>query len=150
MEQIIQEEITPYQEAKLAVAKAADCPVSIVTSVAAGMHRGTDLCHLLAMNAGWWKDKDPHNPETFATKIALIHSEVSEAMEGGRKGLPDSHLPHYSAEEVELADAMIRIFDLAGSRNLNLAGALVEKLAYNLSRADHKPEARQGIGGKQF
>lgn len=71
-------------------------------------------------------------------------------MEGGRKGLRDSHLTHRSAEEVELADALIRIFDLAGARKLDLAGAVIEKLYYNQNRADHKPEARYAEGGKKF
>jgi NTP pyrophosphatase (non-canonical NTP hydrolase) len=78
----------------------------------------------------------------------LIHSEVSEALEGVRKDTADTHLPHRKAVEVELADAMIRIFDLAGQMDLDLAGAILEKLAYNQQRADHKPEARNAIGGK--
>ena len=115
---------------------------------------GTDalqrLCYALSNRAGWWEGKSPFNPETFATKISLIHSEISEALEGGRKREADHHLPERSAVEVELADAIIRIMDLAGAMNLDLAGAIVEKLAYNLSRADHKPEARAAENGKLF
>jgi len=53
-------------------------------------------------------------------------------------------------EEVELADAMIRIMDYAGWRGFDLAGAMSDKLHYNLHRADHKPEARAAEGGKKF
>jgi len=52
--------------------------------------------------------------------------------------------------EVELADAVIRIFDMAGGLNLDLGGAIAEKLQYNASRADHKPENRRQPGGKAF
>jgi hypothetical protein len=52
--------------------------------------------------------------------------------------------------EVELADAAIRIFDLAGAMNFDIGGAIAEKLAFNASRADHKPEARKAQGGKAY
>ena len=112
-------------------------------------------CHRLAARSGWWADKDgnridPNVLEVFATKIALIHSEVSEALEGGRKNKRDDHLPHRPSVEVELADALIRIFDTAGAMGLDLAGAVIEKLAYNQAREDHRPEHRHGDGGKQF
>lgn len=45
---------------------------------------------------------------------------------------------------------MIRIFDMAGGLGLDVAGALVEKLAYNATRDDHKPENRRAEGGKRF
>jgi hypothetical protein len=82
--------------------------------------------------------------------LCLIHSEISEAMEGYRKNLMDDHLPHRPMIEVELADAMIRIGDLAEGLGLDLGGAVAEKLAFNARRADHKPEARRAAGGKAF
>jgi NTP pyrophosphatase (non-canonical NTP hydrolase) len=108
------------------------------------------LCHDLSHYSGWWDGKDAHDKETFATKIALIHSEVSEALEGGRKDLSDSHLPHRLAVEVELADAVIRIFDLASAMDLDIGSAMIEKLAYNQQRHDHKRETRAAEGGKKF
>ncbi len=49
-----------------------------------------------------------------------------------------------------MADALIRIFDLAGALNLDLEGAYVEKMAYNAQRADHKIESRKAAGGKKY
>lgn len=105
-----------------------------------------------SLKAGWY-----HNPKTgkpivrnVPEMICLIHSELSEAMEGYRKSLPDDKLPHRPMIEVELADAVIRIADLCGYLGLDLAGALNEKMSYNANRPDHTPEARAGANGKKF
>lgn len=127
---------------------------------------GTDLqffCHKASADAGWWHD--PHSgadrkahvnegtrfgKALVAEKLALIHSEVSEAMEGHRKGLQDDKLPHRPMLEVELADAVIRIADLCGALGYDLGGAIAEKMAFNAVRPDHKPEARAAAGGKAY
>lgn len=67
-------------------------------------------------------------------RIALMHTELSEAVEGIRKNAMDDKLPHRSMEEVELADALIRILDDAGAYKFDLGGAVVEKLNYNRTR----------------
>jgi NTP pyrophosphatase (non-canonical NTP hydrolase) len=82
--------------------------------------------------------------------LALIHSEVSEALEGVRKDLMDDKLPHRKAVETELADALIRIFDLAGFLELDVAAAVIEKGRFNRIREDHKIENRAKEGGKKF
>lgn len=82
--------------------------------------------------------------------LCLIHSEVSEMLEGVRKGKMDDHLPDRTAEEVEAADVLIRLLDYCCFRRLDLGGAVLAKLAYNATRADHSLEARRAPGGKKF
>lgn len=107
------------------------------------------VCHTASADAGWWTGIDRNDIWVISAKLALIHSEVSEALEGARKDAFDDHLPHRKMLEVELADAMIRIADLAGALMLDLAGALVEKMEYNRQRQDHKSEVRAGALGKR-
>lgn len=120
------------------------------------------VCHSIAQESGWWNDlvtgQDLRTNSlagepakiSIPEKLMLIVSEVSEGMEGHRKDAMDDKLPHRKMLEVELADAVIRIFDLAGGIGLDVAGAIVEKLEFNVSRADHKPENRRAVGGKAY
>ena len=111
-----------------------------------------EVCHGLASN--WWIDLKTGEdlrkaPRIVPEKIALIHSEASEALEGYRKGLQDDHLPHHPMITVELADVLIRTFDLAGAMKYNVPLAFAEKLKYNQERADHKLFNRIADGGKK-
>jgi len=107
--------------------------------------------HIHDLNHKWWHDKDGNPVErNKAELICLMHSELSEAMEGERKDLMDDHLPDRKMAEVEMADTIIRILDYAGAYGFDIDGALHEKLAYNQRRADHKYEAREKEGGKKF
>lgn len=145
---------------------------SAIEEVFEAATRLTSLCHGVADRSGWWRDLQTGEPLQFdynqqlsdwlscgkrmnplrniGELLCLIHSEIAEAMEGARKGLMDDKLPHRSMLEVELADALIRICDMAGGLKLDLAGAIAEKLAYNAQRADHKIESRTAQGGKTF
>lgn len=109
-------------------------------------------CHGCAWNAGWFHD--PKTGEEIQRNMgeifALIHSEVSEALEAHRKDLMDDKLPHRKGVPVELFDAAIRIFDTIGMYYPDDIPALLEKLKYNDQRADHKPENRLKVGGKKF
>lgn len=136
----------------------------------AGLHGGLfeflnklrDRYHSKSVKAGWWDEVEEvkaYLPEELqlkvegwflGTKIALIHSEVSEMLEGLRKGCKDDHLPFRLQEEVEASDVLIRLFDYAGRRGMDLAGSTHEKEEYNDERPDHKPEARNAEGGKDF
>lgn len=76
-------------------------------------------------------------------RLALIHSEISEALEGLRQGNPpDAHLPHLTSAEVELADAVIRIMHLARYEGWDVGRAIYEKALYN--------ETRPRMHGKLF
>jgi NTP pyrophosphatase (non-canonical NTP hydrolase) len=120
-------------------------------------------CYSNSYNAGWWHDSEEGIPlydrtsprdvvsaQTVATKLCRIHSEISEAMEGHRKGLNDDKLPHRSMIEVELADAVIRIMDLAGALNLDIGGAIAEKMTFNQTRPDRDIVNRRKPGGKLY
>ena len=113
--------------------------------------------------AGWWTDLETGinlanearkgtrlGKAIVAEKLCLIHSEVSEAMEASRKNLMDDKLTHRKGVEVELADAVIRILDLCGALELDLDGAITEKLIFNLTRPDHKIGNRLKANGKAY
>ncbi len=108
------------------------------------------VCH--AANAKWWQD--PATGQRIERNkgelLALIHSEISECLEGERKSLMDDKLPHRRMAEVELVDALIRIFDYAGAFGYDLQGAFDEKMAFNATREDHTHEARLQANGKKF
>lgn len=110
------------------------------------------VCNAASHAAGWYTDLSNGRPLTrnIPEMLCLIHSEISEAMEGYRKGLMDDKLPRRSAIEVELADAVIRILDLAGHLELDIGGAVIEKMKFNAQREDHKIENRVAAGGKTF
>lgn len=82
--------------------------------------------------------------------LCLVHSEISEAMEGFRKNLMDDKLKDRKMFDVELADAVIRIFDICGKYNIPLGTIIAEKVTYNTVREDHKMENRMKENGKKF
>lgn len=111
-----------------------------------------ELCHGSAKDGGWWTDLETGGPlaRNNGEMIALMHSELSEALEGLRKNKMDDHLPHRLNVEVEMADVLIRVFDFCGGLGLDVGGAMAEKLVYNQQREDHKIENRKKEDGKKI
>ncbi len=80
-------------------------------------------CHAIAKEKGWW-DTERNDGEL----IALMHSELSEALEAMRG--------HCGKDDIaeELADCCIRIFDYCGARGIDLERTLLKKIEFNKSR----------------
>jgi NTP pyrophosphatase (non-canonical NTP hydrolase) len=108
---------------------------------------------------GWWDSRDGMERLAYseapglleftkatldAACIALIHSELSEAIEAARAGdPPDDKIPEYSGVEAELADVIIRIMDIAAHRGWRVGDAVEAKMAMNRTRS-------RMHGGKKF
>lgn len=111
-----------------------------------------NLVSKTAIDAGWYKDRHTGEPiiRNFGEVVALMHSELSEALEADRKGLMDDKLTHRDGRECEFADCVIRIMDTCKHLGLDLAGAIVEKNLFNKERIDHKLENRVKENGKKY
>lgn len=108
----------------------------VVTRVFTGL---ADEIHATAQAKGWW-DKE----RNFGEMVALMHSELSEALEAKRHGNPPSeHIPEFSGIEEEFADVIIRIMDTCYQAGFDLPGAILAKMAFNEGRAYKH-------GGKEF
>lgn len=138
--------------------------VNDATFVATFLNALADKVHADNVAAGWWTDlktgESVLHTRNVPEMLCLIHSEISEAMEGHRKKMMDDKLSHRPMLQVELVDAMIRILDLAGSRMAieredsspvhGFGNIFEEKRAYNRTRPDHRRENRAKAGGKAF
>lgn len=93
--------------------------------------------HRTACDKGWWDQE-----RSFGDQIALMHTELSEALEEFRAGKPIAEIYHSESEigpkpegvAVELADVIIRIGDTCEKYGIPLCEAIEEKLAYNQNR----------------
>jgi NTP pyrophosphatase (non-canonical NTP hydrolase) len=140
-----------------AMARLDERPFRVDPKLASDINRFANVCYQASKAGGWHNDPKTGLPRTseendalVPTRLMLTVSEVSEAMEAHRSDKMDDKLPHRTGLEVELADAIIRIGDLARCLNLDLGGAVVEKIEYNLRRADHTHAARNAKGGKKY
>ena len=112
------------------------------------LHTLIEDCFLNSVNHGFWDDYDAtihileqHDVDTSKytvdiklSKIALICSELCEGLEGIRTQELDKHCPEFTSEEIEFADAIIRICDYACKFDLRLPEAIVAKMTYNKTR----------------
>ena len=107
------------------------------TAIIAGIEQLMLIAHDTAVKHGFWPS-DSKGQRNVGEMIALMHAELSEALEAIRTGdLLSDHIPGYTGCEEEMADVLIRVFDFCAGNGLRLAEALVAKLEFNEGRA-HK------------
>ena len=81
--------------------------------------------HDLAIKKGWY---DNSSKREVPELLCLIHSEISEALEGYRHNI--SYNEKGSLPE-ELADAVIRIWDMCEYLNIDIASEVNKKHEFN-------------------
>lgn len=96
-----------------------------------------DICHDIAVNSGWWEE-DRNDGEC----IALMHSELSEALEALREPWTPENDPMINVS-IEFADVIIRILEYCGARGIDMEAALLRKIEINRDRPYKH-------GGKRF
>lgn len=89
------------------------------------MHFNEYAKRIHKLNEKWWHDFEGKPLDRNGGELLmLVITELAEGVEGLRKNLMDDHLPHRKMIEVELADAMIRLFDFAGGFSYELLGEI--------------------------
>lgn len=82
----------------------------------------------------WFTQCQGFDRKNFDGDVMLVVTELAEAVEADRKPGPSSHIPDFTGVEEEIADAMVRLFHLAGKYKLRLGNAFYEKMQFNFTR----------------
>jgi NTP pyrophosphatase (non-canonical NTP hydrolase) len=105
------------------------------------MKETADECFKISKKSGWWEEfqGEPLTRTEIAAKLCLIHSEVSEALEDARNPELDLAKVYVKGEKPtgfpsELADIIIRVFDLCGYMNIDIEEMVKIKMKYNEGR----------------
>ena len=110
--------------------------VDLWKTIAGGIHR-------TCLEKGWWNDLNqvmalsgkPGETQVLLARIMLVITELAEAVENIRHNQePDDKIPEFTGLEAELADAVIRMMDLAARFNLRLPEAILAKTKFNEGR----------------
>lgn len=101
------------------------------------IHEWQDNSHILAVQKGWYQNRDPKSADCHVTMLALIAGEVFEAIEEVRDGGRIVYTGENGKPEgvgIELADVLLRLFDYAEFCGIDLQEMLETKHEYNKTR----------------
>jgi NTP pyrophosphatase (non-canonical NTP hydrolase) len=110
-------------------------PVDAAPLTVAGL---VHTAHATAKAKGWHDTADPSSPTQVLAWLALLHSEVSEAVEDVRRGMMAEGVREDGKPVgfvTEMADVAIRWADMLGAMGIDIEGAIRRKMAFNATRS---------------